>query len=159
MENITGYYLSPLGTMAIKVNQSTLLSVKFHQDVSEFQIANPESNILQRVIEQLDEYFNSDRRKFDLPLQPEGTDFQLKVWDELVKIPYGETLSYLKLAERVGSYNYTRAVGLANGKNPIAIIIPCHRVIGASGELTGYAGGIWRKQWLLEHESMQKKLF
>lgn len=159
METITGYFLSPLGTLTISVNSEFILSIGYIQDITELSIENPESEVLQKALVQLHEYFNDDRRVFDLPLQPKGTEFQTKVWDELVKIPYGETISYLKLAERVGSHNFTRAVGLANAKNPIAIIIPCHRVIGVSGDLTGYAGGLWRKQWLLEHEGMQRKLF
>jgi methylated-DNA-[protein]-cysteine S-methyltransferase len=159
MEKITGYFLSPLGTLTINVNADFILSIGYDKNIAEHTFENPESLVLQKAMVQLNEYFNDDRRVFDLPLQPEGTEFQMKVWDELVKIPYGETITYLKLAERVGSHNFTRAVGLANGKNPIAIVIPCHRVIGVSGDLTGYAGGLWRKQWLLEHEGMQKKLF
>lgn len=101
------------------------------------------------VARQLDEYFAGTRTQFDIPLHPTGTPFQLKVWEQLREIPYGETISYGALARRVASPNASRAVGLANGRNPIAIIIPCHRVIGANGSLTGYGGGLDRKRFLL----------
>jgi methylated-DNA-[protein]-cysteine S-methyltransferase len=102
---------------------------------------------------QLDEYFAGDRTEFDLPLHPSGTPFQLKVWDALRTIPYGEVRSYGEIAEQIGKPGAARAVGLANGRNPISIIVPCHRVIGASGALTGYGGGLERKQALLDLES------
>lgn len=108
--------------------------------------------VLETCREQLQDYFSGKSRSFDLPLKPEGTEFQRKVWSELLKIPYGETLTYHGLARRLGDAKVIRAAGTANGKNPIAVIIPCHRVIGAGNKLTGYAGGIWRKKWLLEHE-------
>ncbi len=108
---------------------------------------------------QLDEYFKGERQQFDLELDPKGTDFQKQVWKELVKIPYGTTLSYGELAQRIGNPKASRAVGLANGKNPISIIIPCHRVIGASGSLTGFGGGIEVKQYLLDLESRNSGLF
>jgi methylated-DNA-[protein]-cysteine S-methyltransferase len=106
------------------------------------------------VAKQLAAYFAGERREFDLPLAPHGTDFQKKIWRELCRIPYGETISYGELARRIGQPGASRAVGLANGRNPIGIIIPCHRVIGADGALTGYGGGLDRKKWLLEHEKM-----
>ncbi len=102
---------------------------------------------------QLDEYFAGDRREFDLPLVPLGSEFQRRVWDGLLEIPYGETISYGELAREIGRPAAARAVGMANGQNPISIVIPCHRVIGADGALTGYAGGVERKRLLLEHES------
>ncbi|WP_339916129.1 methylated-DNA--[protein]-cysteine S-methyltransferase [Yeosuana marina] len=110
---------------------------------------------------QLKEYFEGQRKQFDLKLNPQGTDFQKKVWDKLLEIPCGKTLSYLELSKQLGDVNAIRAVANANGKNPIWIIIPCHRVIGSNGSLTGYAGGLQRKQWLLEHESpfKQQRLF
>jgi methylated-DNA-[protein]-cysteine S-methyltransferase len=104
--------------------------------------------------EQLDAYFAGDLERFDLPLAPAGTAFQLRVWDELQRIPFGETISYSELAERIGNPRTVRAVGLANGRNPISIIVPCHRVIGADGSLVGYGGGLERKRWLLEHEAV-----
>jgi len=106
------------------------------------------------VTKQLTAYFVGDLREFDLPLAPQGTDFQKKVWRELCRIPCGETISYGELARRIGQPSASRAVGLANGRNPIGIIIPCHRVIGADGTLTGYGGGLDRKKWLLEHEKL-----
>lgn len=104
------------------------------------------------VRQQLAEYFAGERRGFDLPLAPQGTAFQQRVWAELLRIPYGVTISYGELATRLGDVKASRAVGLANGRNPIAIIVPCHRVIGANGALAGYGGGIENKRWLLVHE-------
>ena len=103
---------------------------------------------------QLGEYFAGKRRQFDLPLRLEGTDFQKQVWNGLLDIGYGETLSYGELAQRIGNPKASRAVGLANGSNPISILVPCHRVIGADGSLTGYGGGLERKRWLLSHEGL-----
>jgi methylated-DNA-[protein]-cysteine S-methyltransferase len=107
------------------------------------------------AVRQLREYFAGTRREFDLPLRLQGTEFQQRVWHSLTEIPYGETLSYGKLAKRIGNPNASRAVGLANGSNPISIMVPCHRVIGADGSLTGYGGGLERKRWLLAHEGLQ----
>lgn len=108
--------------------------------------------LLNRAAAQLDEYFARQRIAFDLPLQPAGTDFQKRVWDALLDIPFGQTLSYGEMARNLGDENASRAVGLANGRNPISILIPCHRVIGANGSLTGFGGGIERKRFLLQHE-------
>jgi methylated-DNA-[protein]-cysteine S-methyltransferase len=108
---------------------------------------------LKKCAEQLDEYFLGKRIEFNLPLQQHGTEFQLKVWNELLNIPFGETINYLTLAKRIGNLKSIRAVGTANGRNNISIVVPCHRVIGSDGSLTGYSGGLWRKQWLLEHEN------
>ena len=109
---------------------------------------------LAETVRQLNEYFAGVRREFDLPLQFEGTMFQRRVWNELTQIPYGETWSYGQLASRIGNPGASRAVGLANGRNPISILVPCHRVIGADGSLTGYGGGLERKRWLLAHEGL-----
>jgi methylated-DNA-[protein]-cysteine S-methyltransferase len=106
------------------------------------------------ISEQLEAYFAGDREDFDLALAPHGTPFQQRVWEELTRIPYGETISYSELAWRLGQPKAVRAVGLANGRNPISIVIPCHRVIGADGSLVGYGGGLERKKWLLEHEAV-----
>jgi methylated-DNA-[protein]-cysteine S-methyltransferase len=106
---------------------------------------------------QLQEYFAGTRKTFDFKLNPSGTEFQQKVWQELLNIPYGKTTSYLGLSKKLGDVKAIRAVASANGKNPLWIVVPCHRVIGSDGSLTGYAGGLWRKQWLLEHESGQKQ--
>lgn len=106
----------------------------------------------ERTIDQLSEYFAGDRNSFDLPLDPEGTEFQRAVWNALAEIPFGETRSYGEIAAAVGRPKAARAVGMANNRNPIAVIVPCHRVIGAGGALVGYAGGLERKTWLLDHE-------
>ncbi|CAN5816502.1 hypothetical protein BH11MYX2_BH11MYX2_03350 [soil metagenome] len=116
------------------------------------------SAVLDRAAKQLAEYFASKRSTFDLPLAPDGTDFQRKVWRALETIPFGETWSYGELAKRIGNPTASRAVGAANGQNPLWIIVPCHRVIGADGSLTGYAGGMTAKKWLLAHEQRQQTL-
>jgi methylated-DNA-[protein]-cysteine S-methyltransferase len=116
---------------------------------------------LRTCIDQLDEYFHGSRVEFDIKLDLDGSPFQLKVWNELLKIPYGQTISYLELARRTGNVKAFRAVGGANGNNPVSIIVPCHRVIGSNGRLVGYRGGLKRKKWLLEHEHAfsQRDLF
>jgi methylated-DNA-[protein]-cysteine S-methyltransferase len=152
----TGYYQSPLGTMQLEASESVLVSAKFLSDeISEKQNQSGGSEIIVKTIFQLTEYFAGNLKKFDLPLLFSGTDFQEQVWSEVLKIPYGETVTYGQLADRLGSRELVRAVGNANGNNPLGIIVPCHRVIGSQGELIGYAGGLWRKQWLLEHEGSQ----
>ncbi len=108
--------------------------------------------ILAEAVLQLDEYFAGTRREFDLPLDPVGTEFQQAAWAELRKIPFGETISYGEQARRLGDSNKSRAVGAANGRNPLSIVVPCHRVVGANGELTGFAAGLDAKEWLLGHE-------
>jgi methylated-DNA-[protein]-cysteine S-methyltransferase len=115
-------------------------------------VEDPTQSTLRDAAAQLDEYFAGQRTEFSLPLRPSGTEFQLKVWDQLRRIPFGQTISYGELAKRVGNVNGSRAVGMANGRNPISIIIPCHRVIGANGSLTGFGGGVDVKQKLLELE-------
>ncbi|MBD0368698.1 MAG: methylated-DNA--[protein]-cysteine S-methyltransferase, partial [Flavisolibacter sp.] len=109
--------------------------------------------VLKTVLQQLQEYFEGKRKIFDLPLQQQGTEFQQRVWNQLLQVPFGKTISYLELARKIGDVKAIRAVGTANGKNNLAIVVPCHRVIGTNTRLTGYAGGLWRKQWLLEHEA------
>jgi methylated-DNA-[protein]-cysteine S-methyltransferase len=108
---------------------------------------------LRNAIKQLGEYFEGKRKEFDIPISSAGTPFQQVVWEKLREIPYGETITYGELAQQIGDPDAARAVGTANGANPISVIIPCHRVIGGTGKLVGYAGGLWRKQWLLEHEA------
>lgn len=124
---------------------------------------DPQCQLLRKVQRQLDEYFQHQRRTFDLPLNPTGTTFQKQVWQQLQQIPYGQTWSYGDVAQELGQPTAARAVGAANSRNPIAIIIPCHRVVASNGNLTGYAGGVDRKQWLLSHEGMpqpqQQSLF
>ncbi len=112
---------------------------------------------LKEAILQLQEYFDGKRTNFSFQLNPSGTEFQKKVWQELLNIPYGKTCSYLELSKKLGDVKAIRAVASANGKNPLWIVVPCHRVIGTDGSLTGYAGGLWRKKWLLEHENPVKQ--
>ena len=112
---------------------------------------------LKEAILQLQEYFDGKRTNFSFQLNPSGTEFQKKVWQELLNIPYGKTYSYLELSKKLGDVKAIRAVASANGKNPLWIVVPCHRVIGTDGSLTGYAGGLWRKKWLLEHENPVKQ--
>ncbi|MGB3344712.1 MAG: methylated-DNA--[protein]-cysteine S-methyltransferase [Aequorivita sp.] len=154
------YINTPLGTLEIKGDENGLASVLFidkeDQEVSEIIPVQ-----LQEVVMQLHEYFGGERTEFTLKLAPQGTDFQKRVWNELLKIPFGKTFSYQYIADQLGDPKVIRAAASANGKNPISIIIPCHRIIGKDGSLTGYAGGLHRKKWLLEHEnpSSQKTLF
>ena len=151
MENIFKTTVeTPIGYLELTANLHSLLSVSFTDIVAQSSGFQPE--ILQETIHQLDEYFKGVRKEFMLNLNPAGTIFQIKVWEQVKKVAFGCTVSYLDIAIKTGSKNNTRAVGLANGKNPIPIIIPCHRVIGVNGKLTGYAGGIERKKWLLQHE-------
>ncbi len=108
--------------------------------------------VVKACLAQFDEYFRGERQEFSFKLEPEGTDFQKTVWQQLMTIPYGQTVSYLDIARQVGNEKAVRAVGAANGQNPIVIVVPCHRVVGSNGQLTGYGGGLWRKAWLLNHE-------
>ncbi len=150
-ETFQTYYNSPLGALEIKGDADAIHSVLFEKgEVA--SAAKDLPSVLENCISQLDEFFAGRRKIFDLPLQPQGSEFQKSVWDELLKIPFGKTISYSEIALKMGDIKSVRAVGTANGKNPIAIIIPCHRVIGMNHQLVGYAGGLWRKQWLLEHE-------
>ncbi len=112
---------------------------------------------LEEAVRQIEEYFLGKRKEFTFKLNPTGTEFQKKVWDELLKIPFGKTISYLDLSKKLGDPKAIRAVAAANGKNPIWIVIPCHRVVGSKGEMVGYAGGIHRKKWLLNHERTEKQ--
>lgn len=145
------YHPSPLGTLQLQCSDEHVMSVLFIDE--EIAAVNDEHILLRRCAEQLEEYFDGRRRQFDLPLHQEGTVFQTKVWDLLYQIPYGKTISYNQLAKQYGDLKAIRAVAAANGKNNLSIIVPCHRVIGSNRSLTGYAGGLWRKKWLLEHEA------
>jgi len=159
MQLNVGFFQSPLGTMQIEASESVLVSVKFlSEEKSERPNQSGGSDIIAKTINQLTAYFAGDLTKFDLPIVFTGTEFQEQVWSEVLKIPYGSTATYGQIAERIGAREMARAVGSANGDNPLWIIVPCHRVIGSQGELTGYAGGLWRKQWLLEHEGYQQLL-
>ena len=147
---------SPLGIIEITGLHQVIFSVLFLDDKKTKPTKVPAS--LQKCVTQLEEYFSWKRKSFDVALQPNGTSFQRHVWDELLKVPYGKTISYLKLARQLGDEKSIRAVASANGKNPIAVIIPCHRVIGSHGEMVGYAGGLKRKEWLLAHEKGEEQL-
>lgn len=154
MMNRTGFE-TPLGYAILEGDENGLSRVYVAEDKPKFSEAVPEP--LQQAKVQLKEYFFGKRETFDLKINPEGTDFQKKIWELLMKIPFGKTSSYLELSKEFGNTKAIRAVAAANGKNPLWIIVPCHRVIGSDGSLTGYAGGLWRKKWLLEHEQPQKQ--
>ena len=145
------YIKTPVGTVQLQGDASGLASVHFMEgDVVASEVI-PE--VLLDAVTQLKEYFSKERTRFELSLQPNGTQFQKKVWKQLETIPFGKTVSYQNMANALGDPKVIRAAASANGKNPIAIIIPCHRVIGSDGSLTGYASGLHRKKWLLAHES------
>jgi methylated-DNA-[protein]-cysteine S-methyltransferase len=148
---------SPIGPLRLTGNGAGLtglyLSEYRHGPVEFAKQDQLDDPVLLEASRQLQAYFAGERREFDLPLAPYGSDFQRRVWNALLEIPYGETISYLELARRLGDPRAVRAVGSANGRNPISIIIPCHRVIGADGSLVGYGGGLERKRWLLRHEA------
>ncbi|MBK8312153.1 MAG: methylated-DNA--[protein]-cysteine S-methyltransferase [Chitinophagaceae bacterium] len=151
MSDTTTYYHSPVGILKISGTDQYISEITFKEKVE--PVSEHLSPILINCVEQLIQYFNGERRQFDFPLNQQGTPFQQDVWNHLLTIPFGRTISYLDLAKKTGDTKATRAVANANGKNNIAIVIPCHRVIGSNRELTGYAGGLWRKKWLLEHEA------
>lgn len=154
MSDTTTYYHSPVGILKISGTDQYISEITFH-DTSQKAEGNKKhiTPMLINCVEQLIQYFNGERRRFDFPLNQSGTPFQQDVWNHLLSIPFGKTISYLDLAKKTGDSKATRAVANANGKNNIAIVIPCHRVIGSNRDLTGYAGGLWRKKWLLEHEA------
>jgi len=146
---------SPVGTVVIRGTRQHVTEMLFTEEAPE-ENDNP-NDVINEAKRQLEEYFARQRNTFDLPLLPEGTEFQHTVWKLLQNIPFGRTTSYAALARQYGDIKAIRAVGSANGKNPIGIVIPCHRVIGSDGELVGYAGGLWRKKWLLEFESQHRQ--
>jgi methylated-DNA-[protein]-cysteine S-methyltransferase len=146
----TTLHPSPVGDILLRADaEGRLTELYLRHDVAEAG-----DGPFEAAREQLDAYFAGELDTFDLPLAPHGTPFQLRVWEELTRIPYGETISYKELALRLGDIKLVRAVGLANGRNPLSIVIPCHRVIGADGTLVGYGGGLDRKRWLLDHEAV-----
>lgn len=145
---------TPLGFTQIEGDENGIASITVFDEDLQSDIV-PE--VLQDAVYQLQEYFEGKRTSFDLTLNPQGTDFQKRVWTALLQIPYGKTTSYLELSKTLGDVKAIRAVAAANGKNPLWIVIPCHRVIGSNGDLTGYAGGLHRKKWLLDHESPVKQ--
>jgi methylated-DNA-[protein]-cysteine S-methyltransferase len=157
--NGRAYYSSPVGELLIESKEDKITVVNFLKAARQEETASP---VIEQCVRELDEYFYTGRKFFTVELSPQGSPFQLKVWNELLLIPYGKTTSYEDIAIRVGDIKSIRAIGLANGQNPIAIIIPCHRVIGKNGDLIGYGGGLDNKIWLLQHEgafSEQLKLF
>ena len=143
-------YKSPLGLLILRSDGASMTGISFSDN--DLQEKDHPCALLLECRHQLEGYFDGKTLEFDLPLNPSGTPFQRKVWEELLKIPKGQTITYQELAIRLGDARLIRAVGTANGRNPLAIVIPCHRVIGAGNKLTGYAGGLNRKLWLLEHE-------
>lgn len=154
-ESYSTYYQSPLGLIRISGTGSYISEISFIDNIerpSDHHRKKIPSSIIQ-CAEQLIQYFHGERKNFEFPVHQEGTEFQKKVWNELIGIPFGKTISYLELSRRLGDPKAIRAVASANGKNNISIVIPCHRVIGSKNDLVGYGGGIWRKKWLLEHEA------
>ncbi len=149
---------TPLGPVLMVLRDGALAGLYLGEHRHEKMVGERDDEAFGEVRRQLEAYFSGQLRTFSLRLDGAGTDFQRAVWKALCDIPYGETINYGELAKRIGNPRASRAVGLANGKNPISIIVPCHRVIGANGSLTGYSGGIERKRWLLEHETRQRKL-
>lgn len=147
------FYDSPIGLIKIVANEEAIVALDFVYKRSK----ESENDVIRQCKIQLDEYFKGIRKEFDVNIEINGTDFQKKVWQELKRIPYGQVRSYKDIAVAIGNEKAVRAVGGANNKNKIAIIIPCHRVVGKDGSLTGYAGGLWRKKWLLEHEERNSK--
>lgn len=157
MEDIqTAYYQSPVGLLKIGGTDQYISELLFIDTIEKPPGEHRRKNLppmIIHAIEQLIQYFHGDRRVFELPIHQLGTDFQMKVWHELMNIPFGKTISYLEMARRLGDPKVIRAAASANGKNHVSIIVPCHRVIGSNNELVGYGGGLWRKKWLLEHEN------
>jgi len=143
------YYESPIGLIEIESSAGAVTSLVF---VDERRSEMLKDEVGEEAARQVAEYFDGKRRDFDVPVDLRGTRFQALVWNQLLTIPFGQTVSYADVAKAIGKPTAVRAVGAANGQNPVSIIVPCHRVIGNDGRLTGYGGGLWRKQWLLKHE-------
>ncbi len=154
----TAFIKTPLGIAKITGDEQGIASISI---LEEGTITKKIPKDLKEAINQLQDYFNGKRTSFDFKLNPQGTEFQQKVWQALLDIPFGKTVSYMDITKKLGDVKAIRAVASANGKNPLWIVVPCHRVIGTDGSLTGYAGGLWRKKWLLEHENptTQQSLF
>ena len=146
-------YDTVIGKIYIAENDNYICNVSFRT----LNYREKETLLIKKTYSQLKEYFDRNRKSFDIPISANGTEFQMQVWEELQKIPYGKTATYKEIAENIGNKKASRAVGMANNKNPIAIIIPCHRVIGTKGDLIGYAGGIEIKKYLLELEKKNSK--
>ncbi|AXG73748.1 methylated-DNA--[protein]-cysteine S-methyltransferase [Flavobacterium arcticum] len=156
---VQAHIKTPLGITAIEGDTEGITKITVLDEA--MTVSNTIATELQEAVNQLEEYFAGKRNNFTFKINPQGTDFQKKVWQALLEIPYGKTTSYQKLSIQLGDVKAIRAVASANGKNPLWIVVPCHRVIGSDGSLTGYAGGLWRKKWLLEHENppIQQSLF
>ncbi|WP_264560074.1 methylated-DNA--[protein]-cysteine S-methyltransferase [Flavobacterium sp. N2270] len=150
----TVFINTPLGTAKIKGDENGVCLISVLQ---EGEISKTIPLELKSAVKEINEYFEGNRKKFTFLMNPKGTDFQKKVWKALLEIPYGKTISYLDLSKQLGDVKAIRAVASANGKNPLWIVVPCHRVIGSDGSLTGYAGGLWRKKWLIDHENPLKQ--
>ncbi|MFT4670335.1 MAG: methylated-DNA-[protein]-cysteine S-methyltransferase [Flavobacteriaceae bacterium] len=157
--DFTTYIESPLGVISLSFNSKFELTAAQFNDKEELPPAENSLEIgeIENTVKQFEEYFEGKRTQFDLRLAPEGTEFQKQVWKQLQEIQFGKTLTYQQMANQLGNPKVIRAAASANGRNPISIVIPCHRVIGSDGSLTGYAGGLHRKKWLLEHESPVKQ--
>ena len=155
----TAYIKSPLGITEIIGDEKGISVISILDSEKEITLEIPE--FLQEAVAQLNDYFIGKPNEFTFKMNPKGTEFQQKVWQELRNIPFGKTMSYLELSKKLGDVKAIRAVASANGKNPLWIVVPCHRIIGTDGSLTGYAGGLWRKKWLLKHENPthQQRLF
>ena len=153
--NGVGYYTSPVGELEIRSEGDAVTYVEFLRDHRKEEKITP---VIQTCIQELEEYFFKGRKFFDVKIQLNGSSFQQSVWNQLLEIPFGKTSYYSAIAEKIGDLNSVRAVGLANGQNPIVIIVPCHRVIGKDGSLVGYGGGLDKKIWLLRHEGTLNQL-
>jgi methylated-DNA-[protein]-cysteine S-methyltransferase len=145
------FHKTPVGFVRIRADEEFITSISI-RDEECVEMPSPSPAII-LAIKQLDEYFAGTRKEFNLPINQPGTDFQKEVWKNLLTVKYGSTMSYLQLANQMNNPLAIRAIAASNGKNMLWIVVPCHRVIGSNGSLTGYAGGLWRKQWLLEHEA------
>lgn len=160
MINSKTYYESPIGTLSISSTDNCITEILFvdsmkgrkNSGINHQEMPSPDKIINQCKIE-LDEYFRGERKRFEIKIKQEGTFFQHSVWNELLNIPYGRSISYMQLSKRIGNAKAIRAVGTTNGSNKICIAVPCHRVIGSNGSLVGYGGDLWRKKWLLDHEA------
>ncbi|MEQ3661210.1 MAG: methylated-DNA--[protein]-cysteine S-methyltransferase [Flavobacterium sp.] len=150
----TVFINTPLGTAKIKGDENGICLISILQ---EGEISKTIPLELKLAVKEINEYFEGRRTIFSFLMNPKGTDFQKKVWNALLEIPFGKTISYLDLSKQLGDVKAIRAVASANGKNPLWIVVPCHRVIGSDGSLTGYAGGLWRKKWLIDHENPVKQ--
>lgn len=146
-------FISPIGTVVVRAGSRGIVGIDLCDD-EPTDATGEGSEYAEQAARELREYFAGERRSFDVQLDMKGSDFSLAVWGALREIPFGQTVSYGDIARKIGRPSASRAVGAANGRNPIPIIVPCHRVIGADGALTGYACGLWRKRWLLEHEGI-----